>query len=122
MKTILIIEDNAELRETLAETLRLENWRVLEAPDGRVGVELAGEAVPNLILCDVEMPTLDGAGVFRLLHDNVKTATIPILFMTGIPDVTAFTKRVGIPARSVLRKPFDISELLYRVGQWLPNA
>jgi CheY-like chemotaxis protein len=74
MKIILLIEDNDEMRENTAEILELGGYKVLTAKNGRIGVELAQKDKPDLIICDIMMPVLDGYGVLHLLNRNVDTA------------------------------------------------
>jgi len=83
-KTILIIEDNLEIREGTAEVLELAgDYTVLTASDGKKGVEAAILHKPDLILCDIMMPELDGYGVLYMLSKNEATADIPFIFLTG---------------------------------------
>jgi CheY-like chemotaxis protein len=77
MKKILVIEDNAEVRENLEEILELSGYEVLTAEDGKVGVDIALREAPDLILCDVMMPRLDGFGVLNILSKKSQTADIP---------------------------------------------
>jgi CheY-like chemotaxis protein len=77
MKTILLIEDNTEVRENTAEILELANYKVLQAENGKIGVEIANDNNIDLIICDIMMPVLDGYGVIHLLSKNQKTASIP---------------------------------------------
>jgi len=80
MKTILVIEDNKDVRENTSEILELANYKVLQAENGKQGVELAQNAKPDLIICDIMMPVLDGYGVIHLLNKNADTASIPFIF------------------------------------------
>ena len=84
MKTILLIEDNLEMRENTAEILELANYKVITADGGKIGVELAKKSKPDLIICDIMMPELDGYGVLYLLSKNLATAGIPFIFLTDI--------------------------------------
>lgn len=83
MKKILVIEDNLEVRENLQEILELSGYQVDVAEDGTVGVELALSEHPDLILCDVMMPRLDGFGVLNILSKRPETADIPFVFLTA---------------------------------------
>ena len=83
MKKILLIEDNPEIRENTAEILLLANYEVLEAGNGRAGVDLARKEHPDLIICDIMMPQLDGYGVLHLLSKDPATASIPFIFLTA---------------------------------------
>ena len=79
MKTILVIEDNEDVRENTAEILEMANYKVLQAENGRQGVDIAQHARPDLIICDIMMPVLDGYGVIHLLNKNAETASIPFI-------------------------------------------
>ena len=83
MKMILVIEDEPEMRRNLITVLRLERFRPLPAENGRVGVELAKKEKPDLILCDVMMPELDGYGVIAVLRADPDTVSIPFIFLTA---------------------------------------
>jgi CheY-like chemotaxis protein len=83
MSKILIIEDQAPMRRNIALMLELEGFEVLVAENGRKGLELAKTAVPDLILCDVMMPEMDGHGVVQLLRADPRTATVPLIFLTA---------------------------------------
>jgi DNA-binding response OmpR family regulator len=92
MKKILVIEDEPEMRRNLTTVLRLERFHPLPAENGRVGVELAKKERPDLILCDVMMPELDGYGVIAALRADVETVAIPFIFLTAKgekPDIRA---------------------------------
>ena len=80
---ILVIEDNQEVRENLEEILELSGYEVHLAEDGTVGVDAAQKIKPDLILCDVMMPKLDGFGVLNILGKRPETAAIPFVFLTG---------------------------------------
>jgi len=83
MKKILVIEDEPEMRRNLTTILRLEKFHPLAAENGHVGIELAKKEKPDLILCDVMMPKLDGHGVLKALRDDPNTVTIPFIFLTA---------------------------------------
>ena len=82
MKTILIIEDNNDIRESTAEILELAGYTVYQGDNGKRGVDLAYQHKPDLILCDIMMPELDGYGVLYLLSKNIDTASTPFIFLT----------------------------------------
>ncbi|MBD0313465.1 MAG: response regulator, partial [Microcoleus sp. T3-bin5] len=86
MKKILVIEDEQLLQENIMELLDAENFEVFGAGDGKVGLKLAQQHLPDLIICDVMMPELDGYGVLRALRQNPATATIPFMFLTAKAD------------------------------------
>lgn len=110
--TILIIEDNEDIRESTAEILELANFDVIEAKNGKIGVELATTHIPDLILCDIMMPELDGYGVLFMLSKNPKTAVIPFIFLTAKAERVDMRKGMEMGADDYLTKPFDDVELL----------
>lgn len=112
MKTILLIEDNVDVRENTAEILQLAQYRVLTAENGKIGVELAQKEKPDLIICDIMMPVLDGHGVLHLLSKNDETAGIPFIFLTAKAERSDFRKGMEMGADDYLTKPFDDIELL----------
>lgn len=114
-KTILIIEDNEDIRESTAEILELANYTVYTAQNGKVGVELAQNYLPDLILCDIMMPELDGYGVLYMLSKNEKTVSIPFIFITAKAERTDMRKGMEMGADDYLTKPFGDIELLKAV-------
>src|SRR5919112_341923 len=112
MKKILLIEDNHEIRENIAEILSLADYEILEAEHGKAGVELAKNQQPDLIICDIMMPQLDGYGVLHLLSKNPETAGIPFIFLTAKSEKEDFRKGMKLGADDYLIKPFDDLELL----------
>lgn len=112
MKKILLIEDNPEMRENTAELLELSNYEVLTADNGKAGVELAKAQLPDLIICDVMMPELDGYGVLFALSKEPKTASIPFIFLTAKAERSDFRKGMTHGADDYITKPFDDVELL----------
>lgn len=112
MKKILIIEDNPDVRENLAEILSLSNYETLTAENGKVGVDLAQKHRPDLILCDVMMPELDGFGVLHILSKSPETASIPFIFLTAKTERSDIRKGMNLGADDYISKPFDDVELL----------
>lgn len=112
MKTLLLIEDNNEMRENTAEILELANYKVLTAKNGKLGVELALKEKPDLIICDIMMPALDGYGVLHSLSRNKETASIPFIFLTAKSEKNDFRKGMNMGADDYVTKPFDDVELL----------
>jgi len=112
MKSILVIEDNFDVRENIAEILELANYRVLTAENGKQGIEQAKRINPDLIICDVMMPELDGYGVLHLLSKDDKTASIPFIFLTAKTEKNDIRKGMNLGADDYLTKPFDDVELL----------
>jgi CheY-like chemotaxis protein len=112
MKKILLIEDNAEMRENISEILELANYQVESAENGKIGIERARNFLPDLILCDVMMPELDGFGVLHALGKDASTSSIPFIFLTAKADKLDFRKGMNLGADDYLTKPFDDAELL----------
>jgi len=112
MKKILVIEDEELVRENLVDLLQIEDFQVLQAADGQLGLRLAQEEHPDLILCDVMMPRLDGYGVLSQLRQNPKTAMIPFIFMTALADRTNARKGMELGADDYITKPCTATELL----------
>ncbi|MCW3126509.1 MAG: transcriptional regulator, Crp/Fnr family [Bacteroidetes bacterium] len=112
MKKILLIEDNTEVRENAAEILELAKYEVLTAENGKIGVELATREKPDLIICDIMMPVLDGYGTLHLLGKQPETATIPFIFLTAKTERVDVRKGMEMGADDYLTKPFDDIELL----------
>jgi len=115
MKTILLIEDNHDVRENTTEILELANYKVIQAENGKIGVELANLHKPDLIICDIMMPVLDGYGVIHLLSKNVETSSIPFIFLTAKGERNDFRKGMEMGADDYITKPFDDIELLRAV-------
>lgn len=112
MKRILVIEDDRSIRESLLELLEVEGFSVLGAENGKIGVEQAQEHLPDLILCDVTMPQLDGYEVLKALRQNIATAAIPFIFLTARGAKTDFRHGMVLGADDYLTKPCDVKELL----------
>jgi DNA-binding response OmpR family regulator len=112
MKKILVIEDNEDIRENTAEILSLANYSVISAHNGKVGVDLANKEKPDLIICDIMMPELDGYGVLHILSKKPETAAIPFIFVTAKTERSDIRKGMELGADDYLTKPFDDAELL----------
>lgn len=112
MKKILVIEDNLEVRENLEEILELSGYEVIAAEDGTEGVDLAVSQQPDLIICDVMMPKLDGFGVLNILSKRSETADIPFIFLTAKAEKTDFRRGMNLGADDYITKPFYKDELL----------
>lgn len=112
MKTILLIEDNDAIRENTAEILELTGYTVQTAENGKIGVEKALATKPDLVICDIMMPVLDGYGVLHIFNKNPQLAGVPFIFLTAKTERTDFRKGMELGADDYLTKPFDESELL----------
>lgn len=110
--SILLIEDNAEMAENISSILELANYNVTYAPNGKVGVALVQEKHPDLILCDIMMPELDGYGVVHILSRDPETANIPFIFLTAKADISDFRVGMNLGADDYITKPFDGTDLL----------
>jgi len=110
-RKVLIIEDNDDIREGTAEVLGLAGYQPITAKHGKVGVEMALQHHPDIILCDIMMPELDGYGVLYLLSKNLKTANIPFIFITAKSERADMRKGMEMGADDYLTKPFDDVEL-----------
>jgi two-component system sensor histidine kinase/response regulator len=110
--TILVIEDEAEIQANIAEILGYEGMACLVAPDGETGVQIARKAVPDLILCDVMMPGINGHEVLAALQGDPPTAAIPFVFLTAKADHASRRHGMDLGADDYLTKPFTSAELL----------
>lgn len=115
MKKILVIEDDQIMRDNIAELLELDGYKVSVAKNGKDGVELAQDLLPDLIVCDIKMPVLDGFGVLHILHKDSQTANIPFIFLTAKTEKEDFRKGMEMGADDFLAKPFEDTELLNAV-------
>ncbi len=111
-KTILLIEDNVEVRENTAEILELSNYKVLTAENGKIGVEVAKKSKPDLIICDIMMPEMDGYGVLFMLGKDPETSGIPFIFLTAKAEKSDIRRGMELGADDYLTKPFDEMALL----------
>lgn len=112
MKTILVIEDEPEMLRNMVTILEMEGFQCLRAEDGRKGVAAAKERRPDLILCDVMMPELDGYGVLEALRADANTTGIPFVFLTAKGDKRDVRAGMNLGADDYLSKPVDADELL----------
>src|SRR5471030_3267982 len=111
-KKVLIIEDNNDIRENVVEILELAGYAVYAANNGKEGVELAVKNIPDIILCDIMMPELDGYGVLYMLNKNPELAAIPFVFLTAKAERVDLRKGMEMCADDYLTKPFDDMDLL----------
>lgn len=112
MHSILVIDDNNDIRENTAEILSLAGYKTFTAENGKRGVEIAIAEKPSIIICDIMMPELDGYGVLHLLKKNPETENIPFIFLTAKTERTDFRKGMEMGADDYITKPFDDLELL----------
>lgn len=116
MTKILVIEDEDQVREIILEMLEAEEFNAIGAENGSVGVQLALEQIPDLILCDVMMPELDGYGVITALRQNPATETIPFIFLTAKASKPDIRQGMDLGADDYLTKPFTLNELLAAIS------
>lgn len=115
MKKILVIEDNSDIRANAAELLELSNYDVIVAENGKEGVQLALEHHPDLIICDIMMPELDGFGVLHAVKRNEITRNTPFIFLTARTERNEVRKGMDSGADDYITKPFEGTELLTAV-------
>lgn len=114
-QTILVVEDEADIRELLAFNLRREGYAVLEAGDGREGLELARDRQPDLVLLDVMMPVMDGFAVCRELERDTRTVRIPVIMLTARGEEVDRIVGLELGADDYVVKPFSVRELILRI-------
>ncbi|MCL1475922.1 putative bifunctional diguanylate cyclase/phosphodiesterase [Argonema antarcticum] len=119
MKKILVIEDEAAIRDNILELLETENYEGIGAANGSIGIHLAQEHTPDLILCDVRMPKIDGHGVLEALRHDPITAAIPFIFLTAQADKTDLRQGMELGADDYLTKPCTSEELLRAIASRL---
>ncbi len=119
VNTILIIEDEDHIREIIQDVLSLESFHTVTAENGRIGLQLAKEYQPDLILCDIMMPELDGYGVLQALRQHEATASIPLIFLTARASRSDLRRGMELGADDYLTKPFMPNELLSAVNTQL---
>lgn len=112
MKRILVIEDHPKMLRNLVTILQMEGFQALAATDGQAGLEIARHESPDLILCDVMMPVLDGYGVLEALRADARTATIPFIFLTAKGQKAEIRAGMNLGADDYLTKPVTTDDLL----------
>lgn len=122
MKKILLIDDDESLRDTISEVLTLCEFIPITAADGKSGIEKALIEKPDLILCDVMMPGIDGYGVLNILSRHPQTKHIPFVFLSGKKESEDLRKGMGLGADDYLTKPFKEIELLQTIDLRLKKS
>ena len=122
MKKILLIEDDAVLRENTAELLELSNYNVFTASDGKKGVASAMENLPDIVVCDIMMPELDGYGVLENLSKNATTKYIPFIFLSAKTERKDVRKGMDLGADDYITKPFSEEELVSAIESRIAKA
>lgn len=121
MKTILVIDDEAGFRECLEVLLSVQGFNAITAENGLVGSQFVREQLPDLIICDLMMPQLDGYEVLKLLRDDPTTTSIPFVFVTANDDRTHRCHSRELGANYYLPKPFMPTELLKLISHYLAD-
>jgi two-component system, sensor histidine kinase and response regulator len=115
-KTVLIIDDTEEIRMLISESLKLYGFTTLVAPDGEQGIQMARQQLPDLIICDIRMPKLDGYATLTKLRDEDATSTIPFIFLSGATEKIDMRRGMELGADDYLTKPFTHKELMAAVN------
>ncbi|NYJ27965.1 response regulator [Allomuricauda sp. ARW1Y1] len=122
MKKILLVEDDTSLRENVAELLELSGFEVCTASNGLIAVDMAKKEVPDLVLCDIMMPELDGYGVLEELSSHESTRKIPFIFVSAKTEKQDVRRGMNLGADDYLTKPFEEEELLSAIECRLEKA
>jgi YesN/AraC family two-component response regulator len=130
MTKVLVIEDEVQTREVFLECLETERFEAIEAKNGRIGIQKARDHLPDIIICDIAMPELDGYGVLKALRENPTTAITPFIFLTGKDTRGELRQGMELGADDYLTKPFSPRELIGAIAtqlkkrallkQWFP--
>ena len=122
MKKILLIEDNADIRENTCEILELAGYKVIPAENGKVGLEQALKTTPDLIICDIMMPVLDGYGVLHVLQKNENLQHVPFIFLSAKSERPDMRRGMEMGADDYITKPFTETELLSAIESRLKKS
>ncbi|MEG3659214.1 response regulator [Arenibacter palladensis] len=122
MKTILLIEDDRALRENTEELLELSGYSMVTAPNGKIGIQMAKEKLPDIIVCDIMMPEVDGYGVLKELSSNDKTKHIPFIFLSAKTEHKEIRKGMDLGADDYLTKPFEEEDLINAIESRLAKV
>lgn len=117
MTKILVTDDNSVYRQTVMEVLRMEGYEVIEAENGAVAVEQIQQHQPDVVLCDLDMPVMNGLDVLVHLKADERTAHIPFVLVTGNTDETLMERALSAGAATFIRKPMNLSELFRLLSQ-----
>jgi len=114
---ILLIEDHPDIRENLSEFFIMENYNVLSAANGSIGLKLIHQHRPHLILCDIRMPETDGFQVLKQVRENPELSTIPFIFITSHSEKKDKAEALSLGADDMIIKPFDPEQVLSRISE-----
>ena len=121
-KKIITIDDEAPIRHLISHSLRRERYNVVEAGNGREGLEVIRKEMPDLIVMDVMMPEMNGFETLKAIRSDGSIAHIPVLFLTGFMDKDKINQALQIPHTDYLAKPFVLSVLKQRISKLLTDA
>src|SRR2546426_2599218 len=116
MKKILVIDDDSAMLTLTVKALQARGFQTVTADDGVAGLEMAKKHLPDLIICDIQMPRLNGYETLAALRQDPVTGTIPFVFLSGLADRKQFREGMGLGADDYLTKPFSIQELMGAVN------
>ena len=122
MKSILLIEDNIDILENLAEYLGMEGYCVYKTNNGERGIEMANEFIPDLIICDMPRPGIDGYEVLRVLLDKLNTTNIPFIFCTTMSEKINRSDALESGADDYIIKPFELDTILEMAKLWIKTG
>ncbi|WP_029035803.1 response regulator [Salinimicrobium terrae] len=122
MKKVLFIEDDTVVRENTAELLELAEYNVITAANGRSGLELARQELPDIVICDIMMPEMDGYGVLQALSEDPKTHAIPFIFLSAKTEHKDIRRGMDLGADDYLTKPFEEEELISAIESRLAKV
>ncbi len=122
MYQILIIEDRPEIRENLMEFLELSGYKTIAANSGVEGIEKAINHQPDLILCDVIMPAMNGFEVLINISNDLRTQKIPFIFISSVSEKDSYLEAMQHGADDFLVKPFELDDLLIIIEKWLKTG
>lgn len=122
MKRVLLIEDDAVLRENTAELLELSHFDVIKAPNGKIGIDTAKQQLPDIVVCDIMMPEIDGYGVLEALSKDVNTRHIPFIFLSAKTEHKDVRKGMDLGADDYITKPFTEDELITSIDSRLAKV
>jgi DNA-binding response OmpR family regulator len=122
MKRVLLIEDDIILRENTAELLELSDFEVITAPNGKIGIETAKQQLPDIVVCDIMMPEIDGYGVLEALSKDVNTRHIPFIFLSAKTERKDVRKGMDLGADDYITKPFTENELISAIDSRLAKV
>ncbi|WP_028376730.1 response regulator [Leeuwenhoekiella sp. MAR_2009_132] len=122
MKHLLLIEDDLVVRENTQEILELHKFKVTSAANGRLGIKIALDLLPDLIICDIMMPEIDGYGVLKTLSENENTSHIPFIFLSAKTEHKEIRQGMNLGADDYLTKPYEEEELINAISSRLAKA